>query len=318
MKQHSAYVSQTLHCRWKRSHSIIPNHSIYDVTSTSGRTAQPIYQTSHPLYLCHHTISTDISPTFLLHHTHILCDIIWTIYNIASNTMSSHYSNYDITTFIYESTSRMRATYKLNMWYHSHYLGHHTHYIDNITPNLFMTSHSPYVWHRLHYTRHHILPFWPQTTIWGHHTHYIRDRVQCICVIAPTISMISQPICVWYHIQYMWDILSTIFITSYTLCMTSQPCVLITPHSVYVWLHLRYRRRHIHSITTSQNLYDFTSTSGMTSRPLYQTSHQRYLCHHNLSTEITPTFEWHHNHYMCDIICTIYIIISTAYVITLL
>ena len=35
--------------------------------------------------LSHHTVSNDISPTSVLHHTHLLCDIIWTIYNIASN-----------------------------------------------------------------------------------------------------------------------------------------------------------------------------------------------------------------------------------------
>ena len=88
----------------------------------------------------------------------------------------------------------------------------------------------------------------------------------------------------------MWDILSTIFMTSYPLCMTTQPCVLITPHSAHVWHHLHYRRHHIHSITPSHNLYDFTSTSGMTSHTLYQTSYTLYLCHHNLSTDITPTF----------------------------
>ena len=71
------------------------------------------------------------------------------------------------------------------------------------------------------------------------------------------------------------------------------------------------------STLSSHNLYDIISTSGMTSHPLYQTSNQLYLCQHNLSTDITPTFAWHHTHYICDIICTIYNIISTAYVITL-
>ena len=71
-------------------------------------------------------------------------------------------------------------------------------------------------------------------------------------------------------------------------------------------------------MTPSYNLYDFTSTSGMTSHPLYQTWHQLYLCHHNHSTDITCTFVWHHTHYMCDITCTIYNIISFAYIITLL
>ena len=245
---------------------------MYDILCTADDNAPTlwhqttVFMMSHPLQaglhspsIRHHTHSIYViipspltSHPLLYYITPTFCVSSYELY-ITSHPilMSSHSCNYDITNSINESTSSMRATYTLNMWYHSHYLGHHTYYIDNITPNLFMTSHSPYVWHRLHYTRHHILPFWPQTTIWGHHTHYIRDRVQCICVITPTISMISQPICVWYHIQYMWDILSTIFITSYTLCMTSQPCVLITQHSVYVWFHLRYRRRHIHSITTS-------------------------------------------------------------------
>ena len=60
-------------------------------------------------------------------------------------------------------------------------------------------------------------------------------------------------------------------------------------NSAYLWHHLHYRRHHIQSITSSNNLYDFTSTSGMTLHPLYQTSHQLYLCHHNLSTDITPS-----------------------------
>ena len=157
-----------------------------------------------------------------------------------------------------------------------------------------------------------------KTSSWVYHTHYIRHRFHCICVITPTLSMMSQPLYVWYHIEYMWDILFTLLMTTYPLCMTSQTCVLTTPHCAYVWHHLRYRRRHIHSITPSHNLSDVTSMLRMTSQPLYQTSHQMYLCHQNLSTHITPTFVWHHTHYMCDIMCTIHNIISTAYVITLL
>ena len=107
----------------------------------------------------------------------------------------------------------------------------------------------------------------------------------------------------------MWDILSTLFMTSFPLCMISQSSVLITLHSAYVWHHLHYRRHHIHSITSSYNLYDFTSTSGMTSHPLYQTSHQLYLCHHNLSTDITPTSVTQHT-----IICmTSYALYITLY-----
>ena len=62
----------------------------------------------------------------------------------------------------------------------------------------------------------------------------------------------------------MGENLSTIFLTSYPLCLTTQPWVLITPHLAYVWHHLCYSRCHIHSITPGDNLYDFKSTSGMT------------------------------------------------------
>ena len=211
--------------------------------------------------------------------------------------------------------------------------GQYIHLICDITaticvikPTLYTTSHPLFLWR---HTRHMcgivcIIQditaslFDLRPPFGGHHIHYNRHRVHCICGITPTLSMISQPLYLWYHIQYMWDILSTVFITSYPLCMTTQPCVLITPRSAYVWHHLRYRRRHIRSITPSHNLYDFTSTSVMTSHPLYHTSHQLYLCHHNLCTDITPTFVWHHTHCMCDIFCTIYNMVSTAYVITLL
>ena len=130
--------------------------------------------------------------------------------------------------------------------------------------------------------------------------------------------MISQPPYVWYHIQYTCDILCSIFMTSYSPCMTTQHCVLLIPHSAYVWHHLHYRWYHIHSITPNHSIYDITSTSGMTSHPLYQTLHPLYLCHHSLSTDIIPTFVWHHTYYMCGIICNLYNIISTPYVITLL
>ena len=101
MTQHLAYVWHHLHCRWKCTHSITPNHSIYDDKSTSGMKTHPLYQTSHPLYLCLQAISTDISPTFLWHHIHF-CVTSYELY-ITSHPilMSSHYCTYDITTSIY-------------------------------------------------------------------------------------------------------------------------------------------------------------------------------------------------------------------------
>ena len=130
--------------------------------------------------------------------------------------------------------------------------------------------------------------------------------------------MISKPPYIWYHIRYTCDILPTLYLISYPLCMITQHCVLLIPHSAYVWHHLHYRWYHINSITPNHHIYDFTSISGMASQPVYPTSHPLYLCHHNLSTDIIPTFVSHHTHYMCDIIYTLYNIISTPYVITLL
>ena len=145
-----------------------------------------------------------------------------------------------------------------------------------------------------------------KTPFWGHHTYYIINSVHSICFITPTLSMISQPLYVWYHFQDMGDNLSTIFLTSYPLCLTTQPWVLITPHSAYVWHHLCYRRCHIHSITPSDNIYDFTSTSGMTSHLLYQATHQLYLYHHNLSKVSHPL--------LYDIITTICVTSYALYI----
>ena len=142
MTKHSAYVWHPLHCRWQCTHSITPNHSIYDVISTSGRKTQPLYQKStHCSYvitsspLTSHPLLYDITPSLFV--------TSYELY-ITSNPilMSSHYCTYDITVSIYETTSSMREIYTLNMLHHSHYLCHHTHCIDNITPTLFMTSHS--------------------------------------------------------------------------------------------------------------------------------------------------------------------------------
>ena len=154
--QHSPCIRHRTHCIYVIKPSPLTSHPLlYDITSTFFVTAYELYIRAHPIL------------------------------------MSSQYCTYDITVSIYETTSSRRPTYTLNMSHHSHYLCHHTHCIDNITPTLFMTSYSPYVWHRFHYTRHYSLTFWLKPPFWGHHTHYIRHRVHCICVITPALSMIS-------------------------------------------------------------------------------------------------------------------------------
>ena len=206
------------------------------------------------------------------------------------------------TAYIYETTSSMRETYTLNLWHHSHSLCHHTHIIDKITPSLFMTSHSPYVWHRLHCTRHHILTFWPQTTILRtslqlyykscllylcHHTNSIDD-------ITATICMISLPVYGRQYIHYIFDIVPTMYdntircvhyttlsicMTSFALKKTSDPLYLKRPQSL--WLHIHFR----HDITPT--VTNISPTVPFSSQPLHwyhnhfcMTSHSLYVWHH--------------------------------------
>ena len=98
----------------------------------------------------------------------------------------------------------------------------------------------------------------------------------------------------WHPVHYIYDIISTLYDNT-ALCVVDNPLIMCVIS--FAWCHM-------------QMWHD--------THPLYQTSHPLYLCHHKLSTDLIPTFVWHRTHYMCDIICTLYIIISTPYVITLL
>ena len=260
---------------------------------------------SHCIYvirlspLTSHTLLYDITPTF--------CVTSYELY-IRSHpiVMSSYYSTYDITASIYETTSSMKATYTLNMWHQSPYLGHYTHSIDNITPTLFMTSQSPYVWHRFHYTRHDILTFWPQTTILRiSHPLYYTSCPQYLCHqtnsiddITATICMISHPVYVRHSVHYIYDIIPTrydkrtlcvsyttlgIGMTSFVLQRMSHPLYHTKPQSL--WLHIHFR----HDITPPVS--DIAPTVSLSSQPLHW--YHTHFCMTSL-----PLYMWHHTHSM--------------------
>ena len=94
------------------------------------------------------------------------------------------------------------SRYTIYRWHQSHSQCHHSNCIENITPTISMTSHSPYVWHRLHYTQHHLLTLWPQTTVFMSSHHYIWLHFHCICVITSILLMISHQLYLWDHIRY--------------------------------------------------------------------------------------------------------------------
>ena len=225
--------------------------------------------------------------------------------------MSPYYLTYDITDSIYETTCSVRATYTLNMRNHSHYLCPHTHSFYDITLDICVASFA------LYKTSH------PHFLISNHH---FEDITPTILDIVSTLSVSSQKLYQWYHSHYIYDITSSI-------CEAISPLYLwhcthyVWHHNTLCWLHhtrhiwmtsfVLQKRSHLLYLIKPQSLWLHIHFRNHITH-LYQTSHQLYLCHHNLSTDITATFVWHHTHYMFDIICTIYNIISDAYFITLL
>ena len=157
-------------------------HYIFTITATV-----PV---SHLLFTWYHTLCIyDISPTifdttatasvwshplYWSHHKTNGSHHIWYMYDIIHSVCHISFTLYDI---------------------NPQYLWHHKHCIHDIRSLYDITSTlndiTPlYVWHQFH-------------CIW-HHVH-------CICVITPTLSITSQPLYGWYHIQYICDIISPIF-----------------------------------------------------------------------------------------------------------
>ena len=114
--------------------------------------------------------------------------------------------------------------------------------------------------------------------------------------------MISLQVYGRQSIHYIYDIIQTMYdnttlcvdyttlsicMTSFVLQKTSHPLYHTKPKSLWLQIHFR------HVITPPVS--DITATVSLSSQPLH----------------------WYHTHYICDIIGTIYNIISTAYVIKL-
>ena len=121
-------------------HSITPSHSLHDFTSTSGMTSHPLYQTLSILYLCHHNLSTDITP-ILYHITPIISVTSYTVYITSYPLfMSSNYCTYDSTSLTYETTSSMQfKIYTIPVTSQS--------LVCVITCTVLRASHPNFVWH---------------------------------------------------------------------------------------------------------------------------------------------------------------------------
>ena len=178
-----------------------------------------------------------------------------------------------------------RSRYTIYRWHQSHSLCHQSNCIENVTLTLCMTSHSPYVWHRLHYTRLHILTLWPLTIVFWHHTHYIWHCVHCICAITSTVLMISHQMYLWDHIHYnSWHHIFCIRHVSHCICAITATCLMISQLCMYdikptIGIsYSLYKASHSHFMISHHIMYDITCTVFMKSLPLYLTLHPRYLC----------------------------------------
>ena len=159
--------------------------------------------TSHPLYLCHHNLSTDLIPTFVWHHTRYMCDIMCTLYNIISTP--------------YVITLLFLWHHSLYIWNHIQYVGSHTQYTCDITAtNWCHHSHSiDHIKHSLYgitlaicvasfalYKTSH-----PHFMTSNHRVYVIKPTIfdmvstVCGCAITSTLLMISHQLYFWDHIR---------------------------------------------------------------------------------------------------------------------
>ena len=103
------------------------------------------------------------------------------------------------------------------LWQHSHCVTshplcltshpqyrHHIHYVYDIICTTSYTSYTSYTSHPQFRTSYHFICDQVHT-VWPHFL--------CTAVITTTVSVISQPLYVWPHIQYICNIISTIFVT---------------------------------------------------------------------------------------------------------
>ena len=180
-------------------------------------TSYALYMASHPFFMTSNHSFYETPPLYSWHQTHIYVVI------------------YDIASTVYGISSSIHVTSQ------SLYQCHHILCIYDITPTVVMTSYPLYM-------TSHILCLWQHNHYIWHHTHYIWHHFHCICVIKPTVSMISDSLYVWHCRHCMcgiicaidnitsifYDITSTVFMTSQPIYMTSYT-LHMTSHPLYTW-----------------------------------------------------------------------------------
>ena len=176
------------------------------------------------------------------------------------------------------------------------YQFYQTHCMHDITATICMTSYALHMTHHIDSSGHH-------TTLYMLQVHYIWPHIQCIWVITPNLSVISEtiymtshPVYLWYRIQYIYDIISSkyyitklfvddttlgICMTSFALQMISHPLFHIKPQNL--WGHIHFR----HDITAPVS--DITPTVYLSSQPLHW-----YHTHYCMTTHLPSVWDYIH------------------------
>ena len=154
-------------------------------------------------------------PPSVWHHMHYIEHLIQSLCHHTTVLMTSQ-------PLYMKPHSVCRATYTLYMWHHSHSLWYHT---------TLWHSHTLYSCHHTQDTCHHIHCSWVITYsvliiehlqyVW-YQTHHMYDIIWILCDIKNTLYDITR-LYSSHHIHSIHDITPTIYETTYTLLVTSQP-----------------------------------------------------------------------------------------------
>ena len=172
----------------------------------------PLYLTSRPLYLCHHTHSiNDIpatilmvsQPVYLWYHIPYIYDIISTKYDITTLCVDYKTLGLCVTSFALQMTSHpLYHTKPQYLWCHIHFRHDITPPVSEIAPNVSLSS-QPFHWYHTHFlvTSH-------PASVW-HHMHYIEHHIQSLChhttvlITSQLLYMKPHPVCSATYTLYM-------------------------------------------------------------------------------------------------------------------
>ena len=166
-------------------------------------------------------------------------------------------------------------------WYHMHYIWHviycvwyQINYMCDITQCLYLWHHALYVYNisTLYNITHSVMT-----------TQLLCNFTATMSDITPTVSVSSHPVDQFYQTKCMYDITGTMFMTSYTLQVTSHP---------------QFRTSHHFMYDIRSTLSDLTSTVSLLSHPPYQCYYSHYMYELTSSISVTshPLYLWQNIH----------------------